>query len=111
MELPGSAARALLVIGLPPLLLTLSSHPALHRLGRAILGSPRGLRARHSGPQHPRSNRACSYTPADDPLEHRQDSGYRVSGNITDEDGDIVASVPVETTNTAPPIAWSTTPT
>ena len=39
----------------------------------------------------------CSYTLADDPLKHRQDSGYRVSGNITDEDGDIVASVSVET--------------
>ena len=38
----------------------------------------------------------CSYTLADEPLEHRQDSGYRVSGNITDEDGDIVASVAVE---------------
>ena len=39
----------------------------------------------------------CSYNLADDPLEHRQDSGYRVSGNITDEDGDIAASIFVET--------------
>ena len=34
---------------------------------------------------------------ADDPLEHRQDSGYRVSGNITNVDGDIIANVSVET--------------
>ena len=39
----------------------------------------------------------CDYTLADDPLEHRQDSGYRVSGNITDENDDPVASVVVET--------------
>lgn len=40
---------------------------------------------------------ASGYTMADDPLEFRQDSGYRVSGNITDADEDLVASASVET--------------
>lgn len=39
----------------------------------------------------------CSYTIADNPLEQRQDSGYRVSGNITDENDDPVANVAIET--------------
>lgn len=34
---------------------------------------------------------------ADDPLERRQDSGYQVSGGITDQDGDIVARISIET--------------
>lgn len=38
-----------------------------------------------------------SYVMADDPLERRQDSGYQVSGNVTDQDGDIVARISIET--------------
>ncbi len=96
MELPGLGRTRLLVIGLPPLLLTLSFIPrfidSAAQSSEAQEASARAIQALNTALEP-----ACSYTLADDPLEHRQDSGYRVSGNITDEDGDIVASVSVET--------------
>lgn len=96
MELPGLGRTRLLVIGLPLLLLTLSFIPrfidSAAQSSEAQEASARAIQALNTALEP-----ACSYTLADDPLEHRQDSGYRVSGNITDEDGDIVASVSVET--------------
>lgn len=96
MELPGLGRTRLLIIGLPLLLLTLSFVPrfidsAAHS-SEAQEASARAIQAFNTALEP-----VCSYTLADDPLEHRQDSGYRVSGNITDENGDIVASVSVET--------------
>lgn len=96
MELPGLGRTRLLVIGLPLLLLTLSFAP------RFIDSAAQSSEAQEvSADTIQAFNTAlepvCSYTLADKPLEHRQDSGYRVSGNITDENGDIVASVSVET--------------
>ena len=96
MELPRLGRTRLLVIGLPLLLLTLSFVP------RFINSTAQSSEAQEASERAiPAFNAAlepvCSSTLADDPLEHRQDSGYRVSGNITDEDGDIVASVSVET--------------
>lgn len=96
MELPGLGRTCLLVIGLPLLLLTLSFVPRLidsaAQSSASQEASARAIQAFNTALEP-----VCSYTLADDPLEHRQDSGYRVSGNITDEDGDIVASVSVET--------------
>lgn len=96
MELPGLGRTRLLVIGLPLLLLTLSFAP------RFIDSAAQSSEAQEvSADTIQAFNTAlepvCSYTLADDPLAHRQDSGYRVSGNITNEDGDIVANVSVET--------------
>lgn len=96
MELPGLGRTRLLIIGLPLLLLTLSFVPrfidsAAHS-SEAQEASARAIQAFNAALEP-----VCSYTLADDPLEHRQDSGYRASGNITDENGDIVASVSVET--------------
>ena len=96
MELPGLGRTRLLVIGLPLLLLTLSFVPrfidSAAQSSEAQEASARAIQALNTALEP-----VCSYTLADDPLEHHQDSGYRVSGNITDEDGDIVASVSVET--------------
>lgn len=96
MELPGLGRTRLLVIGLPLLLLTLSFVPrfidSAAQSSEAQEASARAIQAFNTALEP-----VCSYTLADDPLEHHQDSGYRVSGNITDEDGDIVASVSVET--------------
>lgn len=96
MELPGLGRTRLLVIGLPLLLLTLSFAPrfidSAAQSSEAQEASARAILAFNTALEP-----VCSYTLADDPLEHRQDSGYRVSGNIADEDGDIVASVSVET--------------
>lgn len=96
MELPGLGRTRLLVIGLPLLLLTLSFVPrfidSAAQSSEAQEASARAIQAFNTALEP-----VCSYTLADDPLEHHQDSGYRVSGNIADEDGDIVASVSVET--------------
>ena len=96
MELPGLGHTRLLVIGLPLLLLTLSFVPrfidSATQSSASQAASARTIQAFNAALEP-----VCSYTLADDPLEHRQDSGYRVSGNITNEDGDIVASVSVET--------------
>ena len=96
MELPGLGRTRLLVIGLPLLLLTLAFVPrfidSAAQSSASQEASARTIQAFNAALEP-----VCSYTLADDPLEHRQDSGYRVSGNITDEDGDIVASVSVET--------------
>lgn len=96
MELPGLGRTRLLVIGLPLLLLTLSFAPRLidsaAQSSASQEASTRTIQAFNAALEP-----VCSYTLADDPLAHHKDSGYRVSGNITDEDGDIVASVSVET--------------
>lgn len=96
MELPGLGRTRLLVIGLPLLLLTLSFVPrfidSAAQSSASQEASARTIQAFNAALEP-----VCSYTLADDPLAHHKDSGYRVSGNITDEDGDIVASVSVET--------------
>lgn len=96
MELPGLGRARLLVIGLPLLLLTLSFVPrfidSVAQSSEAQEASARAIRAFNTALEP-----VCSYTLADDPLERRQDGGYRVSGNITDENGDIVANISVET--------------
>ena len=96
LELPGLGRTRLLVLGMPLLLLTLFFVPrfidSAAQSSAAQQASARSIQAFNAALEP-----VCSYTLADDPLEHRQDSGYRVSGNITDEDGDIVASVAVET--------------
>ncbi len=90
MELPGLGRTRLLVIGLPLLLLTLAFAPRFIDSAApstdAQEASARAIQAFNTALEP-----GCSYTLADDPLEHHQDSGYRVSGNITDEGGDIVA--------------------
>lgn len=96
MELPGLGRTRLLVIGLPLLLLMLSFAPrfidSAAQSSASQEASARTIQAFNAALEP-----VCSYTLADDPLEHRQDSGYRVSGNITDEDGDIVANASIET--------------
>lgn len=96
MELPGLGRTRLLMIGLPLLLLTLAFVPrfidSTAQSSEAQEASARTIQTFNTALEP-----VCSYTLADDPLEHRQDGGYRVSGNITDEDGDIAASVSVET--------------
>ncbi len=96
MELPGLGRTRLLVIGLPLLLLTLSFVPrfidSAAQSSASQEASARAIQAFNAALEP-----VCSHTLADDPLEHRQDSSYRVSGNITDEDGDIAASISVET--------------
>lgn len=96
MELPGLGRTRLLVLGMPLLLLTLAFVPrfvdSAAQSSASQEASARTIRAFNSALEP-----VCSYTLADDPLEHRQDSGYRVSGNITDENGDLVANVSVET--------------
>lgn len=96
LELPGLGRTRLLVIGLPLLLLTLSFVPrfidSVAQSSESQEASARAIQAFNTALEP-----VCSHTLADDPLEHRQDSGYRVSGNITNEDGDIVANISVET--------------
>lgn len=96
MELPGLGRTRLLVIGLPLLLLTLSFVPRFIN-STAQSSASQEVSADTIQAFNAALEPVCSYTLADDPLKHRQDSGYRVSGNITDEDGDIVASVSVKT--------------
>lgn len=96
IELPGLGRTRLLVIGLPLLLLTLAFVPrfidSAAQSSASQEASARAIQAFNAALEP-----VCSYTLADEPLEHRQDSGYRVSGNITDENGDIVANVSIET--------------
>lgn len=96
MELPGLGRTRLLVIGLPLLLLTLSFVPRFID-STAQSSASQEVSARTIQAFNAALEPVCSYTLADDPLAYHKDSGYRVSGNITDEDGDIVASVSVET--------------
>lgn len=96
MELPGLGRTRFLMIGLPLLLLTLAFIPrfidSTAQSSASQEASARAIQAFNAALEP-----VCSYTLADEPLEHRQDSGYRVSGNITDENGDIVANVSIET--------------
>lgn len=96
MELPGLGRTRLLVLGMPLLLLTLAFVPrfidSATQSSASQEASARTIRAFNAALEP-----VCSYALADDPLEHRQDSGYRVSGNITDENDDLVANVSVET--------------
>lgn len=96
MELPGLGRTRLLVLGMPLLLLTLAFVPrfidSATQSSASQEASARTIRAFNAALEP-----VCSYTLADDPLEHRQDSGYRVSGNITDENDDPVANVAIET--------------
>lgn len=96
MELPGLGRTRLLVIGLPLLLLTLAFVPRFID-SAAQSSASQEVSARAIQAFNAALEPVCSYTLADEPLEHRQDSGYRVSGNITDENGDIVANVSIET--------------
>lgn len=96
MALPGLGRTRLLVLGMPLLLLTLAFVPrfidSATQSSTTQEASARTIRAFNAALEP-----ACSYTLADDPLEHRQDSGYRVSGNIADENDDLVANIAVET--------------
>lgn len=96
MALPGLGRTRLLVLGLPLLLLTLAFVPrfidSATQSSADQEASARTIRAFNAALEP-----VCSYTLADDPLEHRQDSGYRVSGNIADENDDLVANIAVET--------------
>ena len=96
MELPGLGRTRLLVLGMPLLLLALAFVPrfidSATQSSASQEASARTIRAFNAALEP-----VCSYTLADDPLEHRQDSGYRVSGNITDENDDPVANVAIET--------------
>lgn len=96
LELPGLGRTRLMVLGLPLLLLTLSFIPRFMDSAAKATASQEAS-ARTIQAYEAALKPVCDYTLADDPLEHRQDSGYRVSGNITDEDDDSVASVAVET--------------
>ena len=96
LELPGLGRTRLTVLGLPLLLLTLSFIPRfMDSAAKATASQEASARAIQA--YEAALTPVCDYTLADDPLEHRQDSGYRVSGNITDENDDPVASVAVET--------------
>ena len=94
--LPGLGRTRLIVLGLPLLILTLAFVPrfidSATQSSAAQEASERTIQAFNAALEP-----VCSYTVADDPLEHRQDSGYRVSGNITDENDDPVANIAVET--------------
>lgn len=96
MVLPGLGRTRLIVLGLPLLILTLAFVP------RFIDSATQSSAAQETSARTIRAFDAalkpvCSYTIADNPLEQRQDSGYRVSGNITDENDDPVANVAIET--------------
>lgn len=96
MALPGLGRTRLLVLGLPLLILTLAFVPrfidSATQSSADQEASARTIRAFNAALEP-----VCSYTLADDPLEHRQDSGYRVSGNIADENDDLVANIAVKT--------------
>lgn len=96
LRLPGLARTRLLTIGLPLILLTLAFVPRF--TDSAAQSSDAQTAAAHTIQAFRTAlDPACSYTLADDPREHRKDGGYRVSGSITDENGDSIASVAVET--------------
>lgn len=91
---PGRAAAAVFLT--PILLLVLAFTP------RFIDSAAQASSAQNSAAQtlsafQDALEPGVSYVMADDPLERRQDSGYRVSGNITDQDGDIIALISIET--------------
>lgn len=95
LELPGLDRTRLLVMGLPLLLLTLAFVPRFMD-SAALASASQEASTRTIQAFDTALEPVCGYTLADEPLEHRQDSGYRVSGNITDEN-DAVASVAIET--------------
>ena len=95
LELPGLGRTRLLVMGLPLLLLTLAFVPRFMD-SAALASASQEASTRTIQAFDTALEPVCGYTLADEPLEHRQDSGYRVSGNITDEN-DAVASVAIET--------------
>lgn len=96
MALPGLGRTRLIVLGLPLLILTLAFVPrfidSATQSSAAQETSARTIRAFDAALKP-----ACSCTIADDPLEQRKGSGYRVSGSITDENDDPVANVAIET--------------
>ena len=96
LELPGLGRTRLLVMGLPLLLLTLAFVPRFMD-SAALASASQEASTRTIQAFDTALEPVCGYTLADEPLEHRQDSGYRVSGNITDENDDAVASVAIET--------------
>ena len=96
MALPGLGRTRLLVLGMPLLILTLAFVPRFID-SAAQSSADQEASARTIQAFNAALEPVCSYTIADDPLEHRQDSGYRASGNITDENDDPVANVAIET--------------
>ena len=96
LELPRLGRTRLLVMGLPLLLLTLAFVPRFMD-SAALASASQEASARTIQAFGTALEPVCSHTLADEPLEHRQDGGYRVSGNITDENDDAVASVAIET--------------
>lgn len=96
LELPRLGRTRLLVMGLPLLLLTLAFVPRFMD-SAALASASQEASARTIQAFGTALEPVCSYTLADEPLEHRRDGGYRVSGNITDENDDSVASVTIET--------------
>ncbi|TXF35991.1 hypothetical protein E4J93_06120 [Collinsella sp. BA40] len=96
LELPGLGRTRLLVMGLPLLLLTLAFVPRFMD-SAALASASQEASTRTIQAFDTALEPVCGYTLADEPLEHRQDSGYRVSGNITDENDDAAASVAIET--------------
>lgn len=91
---PGRAAAAVFLT--PILLLVLAFTP------RFIDSATRASSAQNSAAQtlsafQDALEPGVSYVMADDPLERRQDGGYQVSGNVTDQDGGIIARISIET--------------
>lgn len=96
IELPRPGKTIALVICVPLLVLALSFIPRFIDSARKMSAAQR-ISAHVMEVYEAALAPTSSYTMADDPLEFRQDSGYRVSGNITDANDDLVASVSVET--------------
>lgn len=96
IALPRAGRAIALVICLPLLILTLSFIPrfvdSANRMSAARQASAHVMEVLETA-LAPTSD----YTLADDPMASRRDGGYRVSGNITDEEGDVVASIAVKT--------------
>lgn len=91
---PGRAAAAVFLT--PILLLVLAFTP------RFIDSATRASSAQNSAAQtlsafQDALEPGVSYVMADDPLERRQDGGYQVSGNVTDQNGGIIARISIET--------------
>lgn len=96
IALPRQGRAAAAVFLTPILLLVLAFTP------RFIDSATRASSAQNSAAQtlsafQDALEPGVSYVMADDPLERRQDGGYQVSGNVTDQNGGIIARISIET--------------
>lgn len=99
VKLPGLGRTRLAVLGLPLLILVLAFVPRLMESASQTSAAQEAA-AQTLAAVARALEPTCDRVSADDPFEQRRDSGYNVTGWLTDEDDENIANITVETDET-----------